>query len=86
MHTYLEKRDPRRNLARFYRMAVLPNLFGEWTLHREWGRIGQGGQTRLEWFASEIEATSALEALETAKRRRGYLVEPQQLALFEQVA
>ena len=82
MHTYLEKRDPRRNLARFYRMAVLPNLSGAGPPHRAGGRIGPGAQTRLEWFDSEIEATSALEALETAKRRRGYFVEPQQLLLF----
>lgn len=82
MHTYLEKRDQRRNLARFYRMDVRPNLFGEWTLEREWGRIGRGGQTRLDWYGSEAEATGALLALETAKRRRGYFVEPQQLPLF----
>ncbi len=82
MHTYLEKRDPRRNQARFYRMAVLPNLFGEWTLERQWGRIGQGGQTRLDWFDREVEAEAALMTLETDKRRRGYFVEPQQLPLF----
>jgi predicted DNA-binding WGR domain protein len=29
MQTYLEKRQPAKNVARFYRMAVLPNLFGE---------------------------------------------------------
>jgi hypothetical protein len=28
MQTYLEKRQPAKNVARFYRMAVLPNLFG----------------------------------------------------------
>ena len=43
MQTYLEKRQPAQKMARFYRMAVMPNLFGEWTLLREWGRIGQGG-------------------------------------------
>lgn len=82
MHTYLEKRDQRRNLARFYRMNVRPNLFGEWTLEREWGRIGRGGQTRLDWYDTKAEATGALLALETSKRRRGYFVEPQQLPLF----
>lgn len=51
MQTYLEKRQPAKNMARFYRMAVLPNLFGEWTLYREWGRIGQ---VRTAWFADEI--------------------------------
>ena len=41
MQTYLEKRQPTQKMARFYRMAVLPNLFGEWTLYREWGLLGQ---------------------------------------------
>ncbi len=82
MHTHLEKRGPRRNQARFYHMAVLPNLFGEWTLQRVWGRIGQGGRTRLDWFPAQEEAEAALLALEKAKRRRGYFMEPQQLLLF----
>ncbi len=83
MHTHLEKRDPRRNQARFYHMAVLPNLFGEWTLQRVWGRVGQkGGRTRMDWFAAQEEAEAALLALEKAKRRRGYFMEPQQLLLF----
>jgi predicted DNA-binding WGR domain protein len=43
MYTYLEKRDHTKREARFYRLAVLSNLFGEWTLERWWGRIGQGG-------------------------------------------
>lgn len=82
MQTYLEKRQPAQKMARFYRMAVMPNLFGEWTLYREWGRIGQGGQVRMDWFANEGQAVAALITLEVAKRRRGYWVEPQQLAMF----
>ena len=46
MQSYLEKHDPARNQARFYNLLLLPNLFGEWTLYREWGRIGQGGKVR----------------------------------------
>ena len=83
MQTYLEKRQSTQKMARFYRMAVMPNLFGEWTLLREWGRIGQGGQVRMQWFADEGQALAVLIMLEDAKRRRGYWVEPQQLALFE---
>lgn len=82
MHTYLEKRDPRKNQARFYSMAVTRNLFGEWTLERQWGRIGQGGQIRMDCYSREADAEAALLSLETAKRRRGYFVEPQQLLLF----
>ena len=70
METRLEKRDPDKNLARYYRMSVLPNLFGEWTLQREWGRIGQGGRVRLDLFRSALEAKSALKLLESAKQRR----------------
>ena len=85
MHTYLERRDPRKNVARFYHMAVHPNLFGEWTLERQWGRIGQSGQMRKDWFSQEAEAEAALLDLEAAKRRRGYFVEPQQLPLFAEM-
>lgn len=67
MQTYLEKRQPAKNVARFYRMAVMPNLFGEWTLYREWGRIGQGGQVRMDWFKDENQAVAALVTLETSK-------------------
>lgn len=82
MQTYLEKRQPANNVARFYRMSVMPNLFGEWTLYREWGRIGQGGQVRMDWFSDEGQAVAALITLEAAKRLRGYWVEPQQLAML----
>jgi len=64
MQTYLEKRQPAQKMARFYRMAVMPNLFGEWTLLREWGRIGQGGQVRMDWFEDENQAVAALVTLE----------------------
>jgi predicted DNA-binding WGR domain protein len=51
---------------------VLPNLFGEWCLLRRWGRIGRGGQLRVDWFRTQEEAVNALRALATLKRRRGY--------------
>lgn len=83
MQTYLEKRHPAKNIARFYRMAVMPNLFGEWSLYREWGRIGQDGQVRLDWFEEEHQAIAAMLALEKSKRQRGYWVMPQQLSMFD---
>ena len=50
MQSYLEKREPAKNLARFYSLAVLPTLFGEWSLQREWGRIGQPDTVRETGF------------------------------------
>jgi len=82
MHSYLEKRDPAKNQARFYSLLILPNLFGEWTLYREWGRIGYSGQVRMEWFHTEGEAKSALLALEASKRMRGYWLQPEQLPML----
>ena len=82
MNSYLEKHDPKKNIARFYTMAVRPNLFGEWTLERRWGRIGQGSQARMDWYIREDDAEAAMMALETSKRRRGYRLKPQQLPLF----
>lgn len=71
MQTYLEKHQPAQNVARFYRMAGMPNLFGEWTQYREWGRLGQGGQLRMDWFEDETHAVAALIKLEASKRQRG---------------
>jgi predicted DNA-binding WGR domain protein len=40
--------DASRNARRFYRMEILRGLFGGWLLVREWGRIGQSGQLRVD--------------------------------------
>ena len=69
MQSDLVKRDMEKNQARFYAMAVLPDLFGEWTLRQEWGRIGAHGQIRLDLFRSHTEAEDALLTLENRKRR-----------------
>lgn len=68
----LERRDPTQRMLRFYTLQVMPNFFGEWGLLRVWGRIGCGGQLRMDWFATQQEAVRALRALEQAKWKRGY--------------
>lgn len=44
---YLTRVDASQNMARYYRMTVQPTLFGEWSVVREWGRLGRGGQVRV---------------------------------------
>lgn len=40
----IERVDPGTNMYRFYRLRLMPDLFGGVSLLREWGRIGtQGG-------------------------------------------
>lgn len=69
---YLTRRDPSRNLARFYRMLIAPTLFGEWALIREWGRIGSGGKVKADAFPNAGAALLAMQALVRAKQKRGY--------------
>lgn len=71
-YRYLEKRDPSRNQHRYYSIMVLPTLFGQWAMIREWGRIGQGGTVRETWYDSEDEALEAGENLCKKKQHRGY--------------
>ena len=68
----LVKSNPAANQARFYRMAVWPDLFGGYSLAREYGRIGQPGKLRLDPYPEETQAVSALLRLFRRKTRRGY--------------
>lgn len=60
------------NMARFYRVEVLPDLFGEIVVERRWGRIGGRGQCRASSYATTSLAEAAASRLIGAKERRGY--------------
>ncbi len=69
---WLIKIVPEKNQHRFYTMTVAPTLFGEWSLVREWGRIGRRGRVRIDIHRTEGEALDSLGALLRRKRDRGY--------------
>jgi len=69
---YLTKIEPARNMARFYLLDVQPTLFGEWTLVKEWGRIGRGGQSRRVSFVGRAEAEEAFGRAVKQRLRRRY--------------
>lgn len=69
--------DAERNMQRFYRLCLQPDLFGGCTLIREWGRIGSGGRVRHDGYDSEGAAVSALTELSAGKVRRGYVARPE---------
>jgi predicted DNA-binding WGR domain protein len=71
---YLERREPARNIQRFYAITVTRTLFDRWALIREWGRIGQPGTVREMEFETEGEAWAAGEQWRRRKERRGYTV------------
>ncbi len=68
----LVKINPEKNQYRFYQLAVWPDLFGGFSLVREWGRIGQSGQLRFNPFPTEQAAREALTNLIQRKCRTGY--------------
>lgn len=72
---HLERHDPERDMARFYRLALAPTLFGEWALIREWGRIGSPGTVRETWYETEAIALAEQQKLLRKKLKRGYMSE-----------
>lgn len=72
MKCHLERIDAIKGLARFYIVAVVPTLFGSWSVVREWGRIGQGGTIREKEFIVAEDAIHAARACIDRKQRRGY--------------
>ena len=70
---YRPKNDAEQNMARFYYMATLPDLFGGVQLVRQWGRIGEdGGQERREYFDDLGLAQAKHDELRDRKVKRGY--------------
>lgn len=69
---YIERRDPARNMARYYVLSIEPTLFGEVCLTRRWGRIGAHGQAKFQSFEREEEAVQLFLGLLRSKRKRGY--------------
>jgi predicted DNA-binding WGR domain protein len=68
----LRRIDPARNIARYYRLDVQPDLFGEWGVVREWGRIGQPGRLRVDPYPTAAQAEERMQVQRTAKQGRGY--------------
>jgi len=71
--TALYRIDTSQNMSRYYTLSVQPNLFGGFSLLRNWGRIGTGGQIRVDFFEDEEAAVSASDRLMGSKLKRGYL-------------
>ena len=69
---HLRRGDDSRNMRRFYRLDVQPDLFGGVLLMKEWGRIGARGRMVAERYDSEALAADALQRHADRKKRRGY--------------
>jgi predicted DNA-binding WGR domain protein len=66
--------DAAKKKYRFYSLQITPTLFGEWSLLREWGRIGSPGTVRLESYESEAQARAEEQRTVRLRVRHGYKV------------
>ena len=48
--------EPAANMHRFHRIEMVRDLFDDWALVRDRGRIGCSGQVRTDWLDSETVA------------------------------
>ncbi len=69
---HLRRIDAGRNMRRFYRLDVQPDLFGGVLLVKAWGRVGTRGRVVGESYDSEALAAGAMQRQAERKRRRGY--------------
>lgn len=60
---------------RWYRLELLPNLFGEWLLIRSFGSIGRSRATgiKTEPFDNPLLAQKVFERLVRSKTKKGYI-------------
>lgn len=68
----LTRIDSHLNMARFYKLDVQPTLFGEWSLVREWGRIGRAGTVRTDTYPTRGTADLAMIDQYARKACKGY--------------
>ena len=71
-HLYMERHDDKDNMHRFYQMFVTPGLFDDWSLIKEWGRVGSPGTVRKEWYDCEEAALLAGQKIKNNKVKKGY--------------
>ena len=69
---HLERREPARNIQRFYAITVTRTLFDGWAMVREWSRIGQPGTVRETEFETEGAAWAAGAVVLQRKEKHGY--------------
>lgn len=58
----------------FYRVDVGYNLFGEYSVVREWGGKGRNGVHRVAWFSNLRDAVLAADIWHVSACAKGYIL------------
>ena len=64
---HLSHRNPHNGQTHFYHLEIVTGLFGQWGVQREWGRKGQHGTLRVDWYGSQEAAQTVASQLAEAK-------------------
>ena len=64
--------DAARNMGRFYRIEIAPDLFGGVVVIRTWDRSGCHGREQRQWFADLPDARQEQQVWLRRKLRQGY--------------
>ena len=64
--------DPTKRTSRFYRVEISANLFQEFSVLREWGRVGSKGRQIIRLFPDLLSASKAADNVRETNLRRGY--------------
>ncbi len=59
---------------RFFQLTLQQDLFGGWTLLREWGQMGMRTSTKRSLYVDQEQAEAALESIRSQQSERGFHV------------
>ncbi|MEZ5738644.1 MAG: WGR domain-containing protein [Burkholderiaceae bacterium] len=68
----LTSTDPKVDHRRFYTVTVCADLFGDWSVVREWGRMGRPGTLRTDRFPNHALAIERARSLVNNRIRSGF--------------
>ena len=72
-YIYLTRIDPAINNLSYYSLRIDIDLFGRWSLIRQWGRLdANSGALKIDIFETESEALKHLTNLIKQKLNKGY--------------
>lgn len=73
-YIYLTRSNPTINKLCYYSLRIDLDLFGRWSLIRQWGRLdANGGALKIDSFETKTEALYRLTLLIRQKLNKGYV-------------
>ena len=69
----LVKIIPEKNQHRYYQMTIQENLFADFSLVTEYGRIGRSGRLSTKGYKTHADALAALNKKLLEKLKKGYI-------------